>query len=238
VIVNQRDIVDGLPLQGHMLVVGGSGSGKTNVLMGQIIRRLKDGQTLHVIDVKDEIGPIFERTLNVNIVPVERARAKFVELLTEASSRRQLFREASAAYERPVRDFGEYFRVTGVRLPVVTLIIEELVVLMDEVPQADLVKTLVVCRSAGIFIIALSQYLKADILDRKGSINFSTRVFLGKYDRIACGILFGNLERDEVQMLQEFLGPPGKGAVEEGGELTTRTFQRITDDYLIPFMKG
>src|SRR5512133_2074086 len=37
---NQRELNDGLPLQGSTIVVGQSGSGKSNVLMSQIIRRL------------------------------------------------------------------------------------------------------------------------------------------------------------------------------------------------------
>lgn len=233
---NQRDLNDGLPLQGHTLIVGQSGSGKSNVLMAQIIRRLKAGQELHCIDTKDEIEPIFGR--HVQCVPADMAVHKFEEMLKIARERRQLFAAASQIHRRPIRDFGEYFKATGIKLPVVTLICEELIVLTSEVDEDLLIKLLVTGRSAGVFVIALSQYLKADILSRKGTVNFNTGVFLGKYDSIAIGLLFGNVEKQDAQALREFLGAPGKGAVMEQGELTTKSFPQVTEDFLLPFFGG
>ena len=230
---NQRELNDSLPLRGHTLIVGQSGSGKSNLLMAQIIRRLKDGQLLHCIDTKDEIEPIFGR--EVQCVPTSMAKQKFEEMLRIARERRQLFAQTSQLRGQPVRDFGEYYKVTGTRLPVVTLICEELIVLMGEVDEDLLVKLLVIGRSAGVFVVAPSQYLKADILSRKGSVNFNTCVFLGKFDSIAAGLLFGNLEKEEARALREFLGPPGKGAVMEQGQLRTATFPEVTDSYLLPF---
>lgn len=230
---NQRELNDGLPLHGHTLVVGQSGSGKTNILMSQIIRRLKAGQELHCIDVKDEIEPIFGS--HVQCVPTDMAKQKFGQMLRIAEERRKLFSSVSQMRRKPIRDYGEYFKVTGEKLPIVTLICEELIVLMDEVDESELVKLLVTGRSAGVFVFALAQYIKADILSRKGSVNFNTTVFMGKYDSIGIGLLFGNLEKEEKDALKEFLGSPGKGAVMEQGQLKTQTFPRVTEDYLTPF---
>lgn len=233
---NQRELNDGLPLHGHTLIVGQSGSGKSNVLMSQIIRRLKQNQELHCIDTKDEIEPIFGR--HVQCVPADMASHKFEEMLKIAKERRQLFAATSQIHHRPIRDFGEYYKATGIKLPVVTLICEELIVLTAEVDEDLLIKLLVTGRSAGVFVIALSQYLKADILSRKGTVNFNTNVFLGKYDSIAIGLLFGNVEKQDVLALKEFLGAPGKGAVMEQGVLTTSTFPQVTEDFLMPFFGG
>lgn len=233
---NQRELNDGLPLQGHTLIVGKSGSGKSNVLMSQIIRRLQAGQVIHCIDTKDEIDPIFGR--HVQCVPTDMAKQKFEEMLRIASERRKLFAATSQTRQQPVRDYGEYFKVTGQKLPTVTLICEELIVLMGEVDEDLLIKLLVTGRSAGVFVVALSQYLKADILSRKGSINFNTAVFLGQYDSIAAGLMFGNMEKEDVKALREFLGSPGKAAVMEQGQLRTATFPRVTENYLLPFFSG
>jgi len=230
---NQRELQDGLPLHGHLIVVGQSGSGKSNILMGQIIRRLRAGQELHCIDVKGEMEPIFGG--HVKCVPTEQAKAKFEELLDIAKKRRELFAVTSQARRRPIRDYIEYEKVTGERMPIVTLLCEELIVLMSEVDEDLLVRLLVLGRSAGVFVICAAQYLKADILSRKGSVNFNTQVFLGKYDSVSIGILFGNLEREETKALKEFLGPPGRGAVCEQGRLSTRIFPEVTVDYLLPF---
>lgn len=223
---------DNLPLHGHTLIVGQSGSGKTNVLMSQIIRRYKDGQELHCIDTKNEIGPIFKR--HITVTDVDGAEAMVKQMLAIAEERQACFAEMSDKYESPCRSYSEYEKLTGDRLPVVTLIVEEMIVLMTLIPQEKLVRLLVLGRSAGVFVLALAQYIKADIMDRKGTINFNTRVFLGKYDRTAATLLFGSALDKEYQ---EFLGSPGKAVVEERGELRMCTMPEVKDSYLKPFMK-
>jgi hypothetical protein len=219
-----------------MIVVGQSGSGKSNLAMSQIIRRLGAGHEIHVIDTKDELCPIFGRHVR-SCSDATFAESKFRELLQVAETRRALFNETSAEYEAPCRDFGEYFKLTGTKLPVVTLVIEELIVLMQLVKPDLLVRLLVLGRSAGVFVLALAQYLKADILDRKASINFNSRIFLGKYDRIACGILFGDLDKQETGLIADWLGEPGKCVFDDQGDIDLLTMPRVEDYHLSPFFK-
>lgn len=230
---NIARIDDGLPLQGHTFVLGNSNGGKSNLIMGQIIKRLANGQEVHVIDTKEEIGPIFGR--HCEVVGPEGAEDKFAEMLSIAKERRKLFAEASGRLKKPVRDLGEYMKVTGERLPIITLIIEEMIVLMDQIKEEDLITMLVMCRSAGIFVLAVSQYLDRNILSRKGAVNFNTRVFLGRYDRIAASILFGTLEKADTDRIKEYVGFPGKAAIQEGNTITTRTMPLITEGHLAPF---
>lgn len=222
-----------LSLHGHTIVVGQTGSGKSNILMSQIIERLRDGQQLHCIDVKDEIRPIFGR--HVQCVSLAEASKKFDELLWVAQERRDLFSAASADKHRPCRDYREYETITGIRLPVITLVCEELIVLRSEVDESKLINLLVIGRSAGVFVFCLSQYLKADILSRKGSINFTTQVFIGKFDSVSVRLLFGTLNKEELAAVKEYVGKPGYGAVMCKGEMTLHKFAEVAESDLLPF---
>lgn len=227
---------DGLPLQGHTICVGQSGSGKSNVGMSQIIRRLRDGQRLYCIDTKNELGPIFRRHM-IEVVKPDEGEDLIRRLLKIAAERQQLFERTSEELEMPCRDYGEYFKRTGEKLPIICIIVEEMIVLMPIIGQDLLIQLLVIGRSAGVFVFAMAQYLKADILDRKGSVNFNTRIFMGKYDSIGVGILFGNMDKSEGAQVREFVGMPGKAAVDENGMVRLTNMPRVEDFHLIPYMK-
>jgi hypothetical protein len=227
---------DGLPLQGHTICVGQSGSGKSNVGMSQIIRRLRDGQRMYCIDTKNELGPIFRRHM-IEVVKPPDGEALIRRLLDIAEERQQLFERTSEELEMPCRDYGEYFKRTGEKLPIICLVVEEMIVLMPIMGQDLLIQLLVLGRSAGVFVFAMAQYLKADILDRKGSVNFNTRIFMGKYDAIGVGILFGNMEKAEAGQVREFVGSPGKAAVDENGMIRLVTLPRVEDYHLAPYMR-
>lgn len=234
-LLDDDELTDGLPLQGHTLIVGKSGSGKSNVLMVQIMRRIRAGQEIYCIDTKDEIEPIFGQY--VKCVASKDAEKTIRELLQVAEERRQQFKDTTSSTGRPCRNHGEYFKVTGNKMPVIVLIVEELIVLRGMMEEASLIEMLVVCRSAGVFVICLAQMMKATILSREGAANFNCSVWLGKYDRIACGIVFGNLDKSETKLIEEFVGEPGKAAIQENSEITTRTMPEVLDDHLIPYIK-
>lgn len=220
-----------LPKQGHAMIVGKSGSGKSNVAMGLIIERIESGQQIYIIDTKNELGPLFKRHC-AKVVDENGADRLFTELAQEAKRRQDLFAEVTEKHKKPCRDLGEYLKITGNKLPIITLVIEELVALSEVIEQARLVRLLVIGRSAGIFVVALAQYLRRDVIDRKGSINFNTKVFLGAYDRIAFDLLFGSVPNNVLKEVQEYLGSPGKGVIEENGSLGYRTFARVHDYHL------
>lgn len=227
---------DGLPLTGHTVIVGQSGSGKSNVAMSQIMRRIQDGHEVYIVDTKAELGPLFRKHVKRS-VNADDADKLFDELINIANKRQELFADTMEKLKRPCRDRGEYFKLTGNKLPVISVFIEELIALMETVDEGKLIKLLVLGRSAGVFVVALAQYLRSDTLSKKGSINFNTKVYLGRYDKDSFSILFGYPPKDTKEELQNFLGSPGKGVVEEAGNLTTRTFPRIEDYHLMEWMK-
>lgn len=231
---NLRELNDYLPLQGHTLIVGQSGSGKSNLLMSTILRKLKDGQQLHVIDTKQEIEPIFGRVLTC--VGTDKAEDKFKELLTLAQERRELFNHEAANFGEPIRDYSEYYAVTGEKLPIVNLIVEEMTVTAYDIDQEDLVKLTLLGRSSGVFVTILSQYIKDEIVPKKASTNFTCRVFLGRWDTSA-DTLFGPVDKNEKPRLVEFVGSPGKAVVQEGGQFKCVTMPRVSKDFLVPFMR-
>lgn len=233
---NVGEINDGLPLEGHGLIVGKSGSGKSYVLMSQIIRRIKAGQQVHCIDTKDEISPIFGDY--IQCVSTTGAERKIKDMLKLAQERRELFKTATKQYNRPCRNFHEYKALTGEDMPVICLVVEELIVLMGIIDEDPLIEMLVVCRSAGVFVVCLAQVIKADILSRKGTLNFNWQVWLGKYDRIAASLLFGNLDKIDQKTIADHVGEPGAAAIQMDGEIVCTQMPNVTEDYLIPFISG
>lgn len=226
-----------LPAVGHTLLVGKSGSGKSNIAMLEIINRIKLKHQLYIVDTKQEMGPIFAKHC-VEVVGTEAATEMMTKLLKIAKDRRDKFMLASAMFTKPCRDYKEYTRLTGETMPVITLVLEELIVLMGRIEQNELIELLVVGRSAGVYVFAIAQYLKGDILDRKGSVNFMTRVFLGRWDRIGIGILFGSIRKQKAEEYAEYLGPPGRALIEtEGRDLELHTFPMISDTELEEYMK-
>lgn len=221
-----------LPLKGHTIIVGRSGSGKSNIAMLELHNRLKAGQLLYLVDVKQELCPIFGAHCE-QCVDTDEAEKVFDYLLDVAKKRREMFRQATAQYKRPCRDLDEFKKVTGVTLPVCTLVLEELIVLTRIVDPTKLKTLLVTGRSAGVFVFALSQYLKATILDRDASINFNTRVFLGKWDLISAGILLGNMTKQEIADYSAHVGSPGAAVVDlDGKGVELVQFPRVDEDYL------
>lgn len=225
---------DHIPLHGHGIIVGQTKSGKSNVLMSQIIRRHEAGHEIHIIDVKYEMAALFENIADV--VEIEQATDKFQELFEITKQRQQLFRETGRKLKKPCLNAADYRKLTGNKMSTITLVVEELIVLMDTVDQKDLIKLLVIGRSAEVFVIAAAQYLNAKIINREGSINFTTRVFLGKYDKYAIPILFGNLEPDEVIEIQNHVGRPGMAALQIDNQLLTVRMPLVPSELLERYM--
>lgn len=232
---NLKELNDGLAIDAHTIVVGNSGSGKTNVVISGIINRLRNGVKVKIIDVKNELGQIFGA--HAEIYTINQAEQQMRELLLLAEERRELFNKTSQETKRPCRDYKEYKQITGENLPIICLIIEELVVFMNKVDEKKLIEMLVICRSAGIFVLAVSQYLNKSILSREGSVNFSQRVFLGKPDMITFRILFGTISRQEANEFSEHLTGPGKAIVQTGSYFELRVMPEVTEEYLLPYFE-
>lgn len=224
---NRRELEsDGLPLQGHMIIVGQSGSGKSNIAKNQVIRRISSGQQLYLVDTKNELGPLFERHC-VKVVGADGADKLFAELRQEAARRQQLFADVVRNQKKSCENIGDYQKLTGNKLPIITVVVEELIDLNKSIDMDKLVSLLVIGRSAGVFVLALAQLFRNDIIDRKGSANFNTKVFLGKFDAIAFRLMFPTASKQDQSRAMDYLGAPGKGYVEEYGEVYLHQFPQV-----------
>lgn len=221
---------DYIPLTGHTLLVGRTGSGKSNVLMSQIIRRLRAKHQVTIVDSKREFKSLFKK--HCTIVTMDQAEDKFIELIKIADERMELFSDTSEEYRKPCRNATEYRKLTGKKLPTISIIVDELIVLMSTIKESELIKLLVLGRSSEVFVICASQYIKADILSRKGIVNFTNRVFLGDYDRISCSLIFDSLEPEDTKLIRDYVGDPGKAALMKNNTLIVVTMPEVTDEYL------
>lgn len=227
-----------LPIEGHTIIVGKSNSGKSHAAMDGIIQRIDAGQQLFIIDTKDELGPLFGNHC-VRVTNTQGAEGMMKELLDVAENRRKIFKDTSLELQSPVRDLKEYTAKTGERMPIVTLVVEELVFLMEEIEDKYLTQLLVMGRSAGVYVLAISQLLKADILPRKASINFQTKVWLGNWDPIAVRLLFLDIDKPTSERLSDWPGEPGKAVVQfSDGNYKALQLPFIGDEHLTPYMRG
>lgn len=226
---------DGIPLIGHGIIVGQSGTGKTNSLMIGIMRRIEAGHKLFIIDSKHELGQIFNN--HAKVYNSDEAAAVIKQLIEIAEDRAIMFDEAALKFKEPVRDIIEYEKVTGTKLPVISLIIEELILIIDEIDIDELTKLFVAGRSSGVFCLVLAQYLNAKILPKKASTNLHTKVFLGPVDFVGLRTLFpGGIPKHIQTKADTFLGPAGNAMCYMDNEFTFKKLPEIDRQLLIDWM--
>ncbi len=206
--------------------------------MAYLMRKLTAGHQVYIVDTKREFSSIFGKHKQVTVFDLETANDAFDRLVKLADERQVLFEQAATSHQKFCRNFGDYFKLTGIKLPVVTLVLEELTVTMQETNKDRLIRLLSIGRSAGIYVCAVGQYLRADILDRAGTVNFTTRVYLGPYDRQTVNTLFQGVDKQAHEEIKEYVGAPGKAYVHENGKLTTRYMPLVSDSILEEFVYG
>jgi len=235
---NMIDIEDPLPVVGHVLVSGQSGGGKTNALMLAARTRLLAGHQVHIIDSKNELAQIFERHAKV-YTPDQTA--KVVKLLVQAAKdRMQIFSDTGRRLKEPCRDIWEYERLTGKEMPVISLVVEELILLLEYITSSELTRLYVAGRSSGVFVFAATQMLKANIIERECSINITRRVYLGAPDKIAMRVMFpGGIPKEVMARAEQHLGPAGHGLMfdSQTSEFTIIKLPRVPDEMLAEFMQ-
>lgn len=223
---------DDLPLRDHGLVVGKTKSGKSNVLNSLIIRSVQDNQEVRILDVKREMGPVFGN--HCVIIDRDDAAQAFIDVVNEADERQKIFAEASKRSGKRIANLDDYHNVTGdYSLRHVKLVVEEWMYLNEDgIDDSQLIKAMVICRSAGIWLLVALQLLRNDTMSRKASINFGFRVFLGPYDTWAFKSMFDGADEAFKEKAKKFLGKSGKAVVSIEGELETRTMPFIEDEVL------
>ncbi len=200
-----------------------------------IMRRIEAKHKLYIIDSKHELGQIFNN--HAKVYSTEEAVGVIKQLIEIAEDRAIMFDEAAKKYKEPVRDINEYERVTGNNLPVISLIIEELILIVDEIDIDELTKLFVAGRSSGVFCLVLAQYLNAKILPKKASTNLHTKIFLGPVDHVGLRTLFpGGIPKHVQAKADTFLGPAGNAMCYMENEFTFRKLPEIDRQLLINWM--
>lgn len=235
---NTKPIIDPLPLEGHTLLVGQNGSGKTNTLMVSILSRMQAGHNIHLIDSKNELAQIFENHMEVyKAIDVLKVVRKLTQV---AKDRMEMFGRVGREMGEPIRDIWEYREITGKNMPIITLVVEELIMITDMVDAEELTELYIAGRASGVFVFACTQLLKADILPRKCTANIMNRVYMGAPDKIAMRVLFtGGIPNDIRNQAHTHLGPSGKALYYNGNknEFALVTLPRVDRDILKGLMK-
>lgn len=199
------------------------------------MRRLSANQEVHIIDKKNELGPIFKKHAKIwRSNQTEEAVAYLREKIEE---RTILFAEAMDEFGFPIGGIDDYVELTGNELPIITLVVEEWLALIDEDVNINVLNNLLMLgRSSGVYVMVLAQYINDKIMKRKTSINFTTIVFLGKFDRIASNILFGSIEASIKLEAIKFMGPPGKAMMYTDNQLGLVVIPEIKKSLLAEWM--
>lgn len=226
-----------LPLGKHTLLVGLSGSGKSNTVSGYIIESLNACNELWIIDTKEEHGQAFGDY--ATIYSKDEASTAFDAAIAEGERRRELFKQASKSKGVVCRDHLEYAQLTGVKLPLITLVVEEMFDLGQSCDFTRLIQVLSTTRSAGINVLAVAQYINASVMPKTGSANFQVRVYMGMYERIAATLALGDIAKEEVDGIRSYVGQPGRAIVRaENGKISKVQIPLVQTTELNRYVRG
>ena len=163
----------------HLLVAGQTGSGKSiflqNIILSLIMQYTKEDVNLILIDPKQvELG-YYRNVPCVRevITTTQRAEERILDLHDEMINRYKAFAEAGA------RDIKSYNEISGVKMPRIVVVIEELAeIATDESDEAikSIGKLLNTARASGIHLILSTQRPDSAFISGKIKNNFECRV--------------------------------------------------------------
>lgn len=220
------------------MLVGQNGSGKTNILMNSTLARIQAGHDIHIVDQKNELAQIFEN--HVHVYKPEQTVELIRRLTQAAKDRMEHFGQVARQLKEPIRDIWEYEEVTGKKLPIIWLVLEELILVTAQIDQNELTELFVAGRSSGIFVYAAVQNLKAETLSTNSSINIMNKVFVGSPNKLAMRTLFKTeMPKDVYIKANNFLGEPGKGLLYNSAKHSFDfvSFPRVDRDILKSLMQ-
>lgn len=205
---NRKPVQTPLSPEGHTIVVGQTGSGKTNTLMIEILSRMQLGHELHLVDTKGELAQILEN--HIEVYDTSNCTELITRMTQVAKDRMAMFANTGRQLKVPITNIHEFREATGRHIPIITIVVEELIVLTSRIDMSVLQDLYAMGRSSGVYIFALTQLMKADILPREMSVNIKHRVYMGPVDRIAMKCLFtGGIPKHILAEAETHLGPSG-----------------------------
>lgn len=226
-----------LPLNGHTLLIGLSGSGKSNAVKGLIIAALEAKYEVWVVDTKEELGQTFECHCRIfDRTQAEEALQKAVQI---AEDRRKLFAKCKTEYKELCHDLYDYNRITGAHLPEIMLVIEEVFDLSGTVDFDRLGTILATTRSAGVYVVCLSQYINNTVIPKSMSVNFKNRVFMGSYESGSAALALNcTISKHKSEEYDKWLGPVGRGILRVDGKDRQIEFPLVSEAVLRKYAFG
>lgn len=154
-------------------VFGQKGGGKGNLLQHIVIHSLWMGPErvqMVVIDRKGGLDySLCDEVAHARLYYNQQITEGLLYLIDQMEGRNELLRKSHS------RNLEEYTRVTGIRLPLVVCILDEIADYDNK--QKALVETLVrMARAAGFVIFLATQYPTADVLSSQIQVNVTNRV--------------------------------------------------------------
>jgi len=187
----------------HILVAGGSGSGKSKLLKLILLESIKKGAKVYLADFKGGVDypQAWHRRCSV-ITEVKQLEKQLDEILSTMEERRNLLVEAKTP------NIGEYNEKTGSGLPRIIVACDEIAEVLDKTGLGKDEKALVeriesklttiarLGRAFGIHLVLATQRPDADILKGQIKNNIGYRV-CGRADKVLSQIILGNSEGSE-----------------------------------------
>jgi len=178
----------------HMLIAGGTGSGKTYFLLTLIHALAKTNAVLYVLDPKNaDLADL------VNVMPnVHSAKDEMVACLEQFYD--DMMTRNVAMKQMPNYKTGQNYAALG--LPAHFLIFDEYVAFMEmlgrkSVEAMDKIKQIVMLgRQSGFFLILACQRPDAKYLQDGARDQFNFRLALGRMSEHGYGMMFGDVRRD------------------------------------------
>ena len=209
----------------HMLLVGGTGGGKSYYILTIIEALLKYGANLHILDPKNsDLADLATVLPNVHSEPekIKNAIEKFYEDMMARSKEMK---------EHKNYKTGKNYAYLG--LEPNFLIFDEYVAFMDMMGREayavmDKIKKIVMLgRQSGFFIILACQRADAKYMADGIRDQFNFRVALGRNSEIGYGMIFGDTNKKFIQ--KDILG---RGYVDTGTNVIREKYTPLVpEDY-------
>jgi len=210
---------DSLP---HMLIVGGTGGGKTYFLLTIINALVRTSAVLHILDPKNadlaDLAMVMPNVYSTKDEMVACLDQFYDDMMARNASMKQM----------PNYKTGENYAYLG--LPAHFLIFDEYVAFMEMVghkesgPIMDKIKQIVMLgRQSGFFLILACQRPDAKYLQDGSRDQFNFRVALGKLSEQGYSMIFGDVKKEFVSKTIR-----GRGYVDVG--------ENVISEFYTPFV--
>lgn len=186
----------------HILLQGGTGSGKSMFISFLILEFLKQGASVKIVDPKNsDLGSLEHYLGSENVVHAPSQIAKIVRETVEEMDKRYKYMRENFRY-------GANYQKHGFKP--LWLVFDELGAFhasadkktVNEVVDG-LKRIILMGRQAGVFILVSAQQMNAQVLSTEMRDNLGLRIALGANSREGYSMVLGNINKEALLPLDE-----------------------------------